>query len=167
MNATLNWPSRAIHARCVFYIVFRSRRAFLGGRIKEVQTTSRLVATWTRRVAAACGKLSTASSDYMLLILMYRRESLIELKNTYPAKIKPAVPKILRAIFIALIVSTSKKSDLPAKIRCRLCSKGCDCSTAGKFAARRCRRRRSLLLPLLPASRLCDHSSEKQRQLGR
>jgi hypothetical protein len=40
----------------------------------------------------------------MLLILMYRRESLIETKNTYPAKIKPAVPRILRAIFIALIL---------------------------------------------------------------
>ena len=46
----------------------------------------------------------------MLLILMYSRESLIELKNIYPAKIKPAVPRTLRAILIALIVPTSEKA---------------------------------------------------------
>lgn len=40
---------------------------------------------------------------YIVLILMYRTESLIDTRNTYPAKSKPAVPRMLRAIFIAFI----------------------------------------------------------------
>src|SRR5579872_1050607 len=39
----------------------------------------------------------------MELILMYRAESLRDMRNTYPAKINPAVPNTFRATLIAPI----------------------------------------------------------------
>ena len=47
-----------------------------------------------------------SSNDHIVLILMYRRTSFMDIPNTYPAKINPAVPRTFRTTLNVLIAPT-------------------------------------------------------------
>jgi hypothetical protein len=47
-----------------------------------------------------------SSNDHIVLILMYRRPSFMDITKTYPAKINPAVPRTFRTTLSVLIAPT-------------------------------------------------------------
>ncbi len=49
---------------------------------------------------------SRTSNDHIVLILMYRRTSFMDITKTYPAKISPAVPRTFRTTLNVLIAPT-------------------------------------------------------------
>jgi hypothetical protein len=61
-------------------------------------------------------------TNYIRLILRYRRESLTDIKKTYPAKTRPTVPSVFRSILNAFIVSPFPL--ISRLLRCRLFGKG-------------------------------------------
>jgi hypothetical protein len=47
--------------------------------------------------------VAISSNDHIVLILMYRRASFMDITKTYPAKISPAVPRTFRTTLNVLI----------------------------------------------------------------